>query len=79
MNKEPAFGSLLLAGLALTACGGGDGGSSGTDSNPPPATVAAVGAWKGTITSTDSGQTSQAVGTVTDDGRFHLMTATGVN
>jgi len=39
----------------------------------------AVGLWKGTITSTGSGQTQQAVGTVTDDGQFHLMTANGVN
>ena len=77
--KVPAFGSLFLTSLTLAACGGGGGGTSTPTSNPPPGTESAVGLWKGTITSTGSGQTQQALGTVTDDGQFHLMTANGVN
>lgn len=80
--------SVAGATLALAACGGGGGGGgSGSDpaiagpsappptTNPPPATTAGV--WKGTVTSTSSGQTASVAALTGPEGRSVWMTTDG--
>jgi len=83
--------SLLVASLVLAACGSGGGGTSisapGTGSpspvtgtpTPPTTTTTATtpGVWKGTITSTTTGQSTSVVALTGPDGHSAWMTTDG--
>jgi hypothetical protein len=81
-SRLPAL-ILVTASLALTACGGGGSGDSGTPptSSPgtTPTTAAATtpGVWKGSIVSTATGQTASVVALTGLDGRSVWMTTDG--
>jgi hypothetical protein len=78
MNRLTTLVSVTLAGAVIAACGGGGGGASApaTAVTPPATTTSNAGLWKGTVTS--SGQPQEAVGTVGDNGQFHLSMANGM-
>jgi hypothetical protein len=80
----------MMASLLLTGCGGGGGGSSGaaldqglptgttTPTSPTtPTTATTPGVWKGTITSSATGQTSSIVALTGHDGHSVWMTTDG--
>lgn len=83
--------AVVAAGLALSACGGGGGGTDGSPtaapsptqppsgSNPPPTTakVTTPGVWKGTMTSSTTGQTTPVVALTGHDGQSTWMTTDG--
>lgn len=83
-NRVLAITSFVL--LALTAgCGGGSGsGASGTTPTgggsggvTPPKTAASTGVYKGTITSTTTGQTTPVLAMVGPDGAARWMSTDG--
>lgn len=76
--------AMLISALTLTACGGGgssatSGNPGGTGSTPPPPTSSstAPGVWKGTITSTTTGQASTVLGMTGNTGQSFWMTPDG--
>jgi hypothetical protein len=82
--------SAVAAGLALTACGGGGSGSSAPTAGPitmpaptggtPPVTstkATTPGVWKGTISSTTTGQGASIVALTGHDGHSMWMTTDG--
>lgn len=75
--------AITLATVALASCGGGEssGDSPGDGPGPigaqPTATAATAGVWKGTITSSGSGQSNLLVGMVEADGHSVWMTTDG--
>jgi len=76
--------TIITASLLLAGCGGGGSGSSGAapeagspTSPTPPTTATTPGVWKGTITSTATGQASSVVALTGHDGRSVWMTTDG--
>jgi len=79
--------TVLATGLALAGCGGGSGStgtSGGNTSGTPPApttptsqTATTPGVWKGTVSSTATGQSAQVVGMTTHEGHSLWMTTDG--
>ena len=78
--------TLAAVALTVTACGGGGGNSGATPSpaptgaTPSPATPTAAttpGVWKGTITSTTTGQSASVVALTGKDGHSVWMTTDG--
>lgn len=85
--------AILAAGLALAACGGGGNSGSGTPDGavPPPATpppaggtppatptaATTPGVWKGTISSTTTGQSEMLMALTDRDGQSVWMTTDG--
>lgn len=86
-SRLPAL-TLIAASLALTACGGGSAGSSAATGASPtapstgspgtPSTSATTpGIWKGSIASTNTGQTTPVVALTGPDGHSVWMTTDG--
>jgi hypothetical protein len=79
-SRTTPLASLAVATL-LAGCGGGSGGdgtnapTSGT--TPPTAAAPTVGVWKGTISSSTTGQTAQVVTLTGHDGHSVWMTTDG--
>lgn len=72
--------SVAATGLALSACGGGGSNADPTTAAPPPAastTSTTPGLWKGTISSTTTGQTTAVVALTGHDGHTVWMTTDG--
>jgi len=76
--------ALTVVALTVTACGGGS--SSTTPSSPPtgsgsgpttPTAATTPGVWKGTITSTTTGQSASVVALTGADGHSVWMTTDG--
>ncbi len=75
---------ITLTAITLTACGGGGDTSgnsaqdgSGSTPAPPAATIATAGVWKGSLTSSASGQSTGFVGMVDTNGHGLWMTTAG--
>lgn len=79
--RNLAAAPILAAGLALVACGGGGGsGSEPPAAGPGPVTASkdtTPGVWKGTISSTTTGQTVPVVALTGQDGHTAWMTTDG--
>jgi hypothetical protein len=85
MNRRVTVLTLAAVALTVTACGGG-GSSSTTPSSPPtgaapnpttPTAATTPGVWKGTITSTTTGQSASVVALTGSDGHSVWMTTDG--
>ena len=88
-NLLAAAAAVLAASLALSACGGGGDSNAGTGVSPttpptgspstPPSSTSATtsGAWKGSITSTTTGQSTPVVALTGPDGHSVWMTTDG--
>ena len=84
MNRHATVLALAVAALSVTACGGGS--SSTTPASPPtgaapspttPTAATTPGVWKGTITSTTTGQSASVVALTGSDGHSVWMTTDG--
>jgi hypothetical protein len=73
--------AIITAGSLLAGCGGGGGSNADTTptagTTPPTAAAPTAGAWKGTIVSTTTGQSSQVVALTGHDGHSVWMTTDG--
>lgn len=73
--------AVSLSVFLVPGCGGGGGGSPATPPAPPPppppVAVPFGGLWFGTVTYDGSPVTEEAVGFVTEDGRFRLLALDG--
>ena len=84
VSRRVTVPALAVVALTVTACGGGS--SSTNPSSPPtgiapgpttPTTATTPGVWKGTITSTSSGQSASVVALTGSDGHSVWMTTDG--
>ncbi len=85
-NRCVTILALTTAALSITACGGGGGTSSATPSPTPtgapsspttPTAATTPGVWKGTISSTTSGQSASVVALTGSDGHSVWMSSDG--
>lgn len=74
-TRALALACVFALGLAA-GCGGGSSGAGGSDA-PPPTNATTAGVYKGTITSTATGQSTQVVGLVGENGQTTWMSTDG--